>query len=208
MTTPTVQLASVTSRSRVTLLYPGVRPLVYRVLEDVYVTTRRRMNVIEGLRSFDYQMALYAKGRKFVPENAVPFPADVAPPEGMAGKWVVVDQRRIVTNAKPGLSWHCYGLAFDCAWAGRDPWLEEECEASRKQLWAAFAAAVRGNGLECGADFRGLNGLEDLDHAQLRYGLQVAEVFELHETKGLMGVWAHCDRIRGVPLGQDWGPGL
>lgn len=210
MTTPTSQLASIISRSRITLLYPGIRPLVYRVLEDVYITTRRRMNVVEGIRPFDYQLQLYAKGRRFVPEGKgadEALPMGMVPAKGAHGHWIIGDEDLLVTNAKPGLSWHCYGLAFDAAWAGKDPWLKAEPRRIRDELWAAFAQAVRIHGMESSADFHKINGLIELDHAQMRYGLRVSDVLEVYEQKGLTGVWAWCDRIRGVPLGQDWGPG-
>lgn len=178
------------SRMRIGKLYPGLRPIANRVLQDVFIQTRRKMNVVQGLRSFEDQLAVYSQGRQLQGDT-----------------WVVVDRGKIVTNARPGLSWHCYGLAFDCAWMGADPYLLSEDEGIRDQLWKSYEDVVRSHGMKAGADFHLINGVDDIPHAELTYGLTIAQALELYNHGGLQGVWAYCDHLRGVPEGQDWGLG-
>lgn len=81
-----------------------------------------------GLRTFDQQIALYAKGR-------------TSPPIGI--------QHR-VTNATAGQSAHNYGCATDWTWFdGEDlKWLEKE-----DPRWQVYISTVTGVGLRPGAEF-------------------------------------------------------
>lgn len=177
---------------RINELYPGIRPIAYRILQDVKKMTNRVMNVAQSLRSMDDQLAVYSKGRTL--QN---------------GLWVVSDKRQIVTNAKPGLSWHCYGLAFDCSWAGLDPYLETMAKTSEhaaSALWQSYGGVVQIHGMSWGGvSIHLINGVTDKPHADLTYGLTIAQAMELFDQGGLKSVWAYLDGHRGVPVGQDWG---
>lgn len=175
------------SRLRIATLYPGLRPLTYLVLQDIFRTTTRKMNVVEGMRTFDEQLSDYAKGRKQVGDT-----------------WVIENSKQIVTNAKPGLSWHCYGLAFDGAWAGLDPYLDQVPERIRNTLWYQFGQVGKSHGFQWGGEFLLLNGVRDIPHLELTYGLTIEQALELYQHGGVRAVWAFCDRLRGVPEGQDW----
>lgn len=169
------------SRNRIGTLYPQIQALAYRVLEDVYNMTKRKINVTEGLRSFDQQLACYQLGREL-----------------QCGRWVVTNPGRIVTNAKPGLSWHCYGLAFDCAWAGQDPYLTNEIKINRDVLWNTYGKVGQSHGFRWGGDFHLINGVNDLPHLEMSFGLTIEQALELYEYGGLKAVWLFIDKIRGV----------
>lgn len=175
------------SRQRIAALYPGLRPLVFRVLQDAFNIFKQAMNVAQGMRSMGEQQALYAQGR-----------------ESFNGSWVITDVARIVTNARPGLSYHSYGLAFDCAFAGGDPYLAKLSEGDQTAHWQKYGEIVTAHGLYWGGNFRLKNGAKDLPHAELAYGLQIHECLELYTQGGIKGLWAYIDKIRGVEVGTDW----
>lgn len=177
------------SRGRILGLYPGLRPLAYRILDDTLTTTKRKIGVAQGFRSMESQLQVYKQGRSM----------------NLDGSWSVVNRAQIVTNARPGLSWHCYGLAFDAAWSGNDPYLRNENEAERALLWGTYGKIGKLYGLKWGGDFHLINGVNDLPHLELTYSLTLDQVLELYDYGGIRGVWAFLDKFRGVPIGQDWG---
>jgi peptidoglycan L-alanyl-D-glutamate endopeptidase CwlK len=77
------------TEARIKLLHPSLRDEVTRLVEEANakLTSHSHMRIIQGLRTFEEQNALYAQGRtKSGPK---------------------------VTNAKGGQSYHNYGLAID-----------------------------------------------------------------------------------------------
>lgn len=177
------------SLERIKGLYPGLRPTVYRVLQDMTRSTRRVLNVARGIASWDDQLALYSRGRQLLPD----------------GSWLIMNKGEIVTNAKPGFSWHCFGLAWDVSWAGMDPYLKAEPEHVRHDLWKEYGRCVKSYGCRWGGDsIRLINGVWDIPHAEMTFGLTLAEANELYEIGGLPGVWTHIDAIRGVQAGDGW----
>lgn len=178
------------TRDKIALLYPGIRPLAYRILQDVLITTKRKMNIVQSLRSFEEQQAIYSKGRTLT-----------------NGVWQVTDLKQIVTNARPGLSWHSYGLAFDTAWAGVDPYLGKETQELRAQLWKQYGLIGQSYGMRWGGGFHLVNGVNDLPHFEMAYGLSINQALELYDNGGLKSVWSFLDTHRGVPVGQDWNLG-
>src|SRR5579859_2349228 len=152
------------SDARINTLYPAIRPLAYRVLEDIYRATGFRMKVTEGLRSMAQQLKIYSIGREL-----------------RDGVWVITDRGKIVTNARPGFSWHCYGLACDFAWAGIDPYLQSVDSKTRAELWANFGEAGKRNGFKWGGDFHLINGVNDLPHLELKFGLKLEQAMELYD---------------------------
>lgn len=169
------------SKQRISLLYPGLRKIAGRVLQNVYSKTGRLMNVTESIRSMDYQLSLYSQGRECVD-----------------GKWTIINPGKIVTNARPGYSFHCYGLAFDCAWAGQDPYLAKSTKAEQEELWNAYGEVVTAHGLTWGGHFKLSNGGNDKPHAELSFGLSIVDCFELFERGGNQKVWSHLDEIMTV----------
>lgn len=75
------------SIQRVELLHPAIRSSVSSFITKAEGALGIKLRVVQGLRTFDEQAALYAQGR-------------TAPGQ-------------VVTNAKAGQSYHNYGLAID-----------------------------------------------------------------------------------------------
>jgi peptidoglycan L-alanyl-D-glutamate endopeptidase CwlK len=69
-------------------LHPDLRPLASEFINQVEKKLGQRLKITSGLRTWDEQNKLYAKGR--------------------------TNPGSIVTNARAGSSYHNYGLAFDC----------------------------------------------------------------------------------------------
>lgn len=106
---------------RIAQLHPVIRAKV----ADFILEAQKRgiyLRVFSGLRTFDQQARLYAQGR-------------TAP-------------GTIVTNAKPGESWHNYGLAFDVVEmeGGRALWSNPR--------WKQIGALGKNFGFEWGGDWK------------------------------------------------------
>lgn len=176
-----MEAVSEISQQRISLLYPPLRPTAFRVCQDVYRLTGRAVNVVQGIRSFDEQFKIYSEGRELVD-----------------GVWKVIDAGKVISNARPGLSWHCYGLAFDVAWAGEDPYLSQVCAANRAALWNMYGKIGKQWGLTWGGDFHLINGVNDLPHLESTYGLRIEQALELYDHGGVPSVWAYLDKIRNA----------
>jgi hypothetical protein len=117
--------------------------------------------VTQGLRTWEEQDALFAKGR-------------TVPPIG---------KKHIVTNAKGGKSWHNFGLAFDIVVldaVGKADW------DTRHAGWAQAATVGKSIGLEWGGDW---TSFKDLPHYQYTGGLSLAQCRAAHTAGGLRDVW-------------------
>ncbi len=118
--------------------------------------------VTQGLRTWQEQDALYAKGR-------------TVPPLGKAN---------IVTNAKGGQSYHNFGLAFDIVVldaVGKADWDTDH------PGWAAAAKIGKSVGLEWGGDWKTF---KDQPHFQYTAGLALADCRAQFADGGLPAVWA------------------
>lgn len=125
--------------------------------------------VDSGYRSFDEQAKLYAIGRP-------PPPAKV-------------------TNAKPGDSYHNYGLAVDMVTlkGGAHNWNEAD-------------AKIRGSvGQQLGLEWGGAwTDFQDLPHFQLTMGLSIGQCRALYNQSGIAAVWAEVDKRLGAKdLGDE-----
>lgn len=167
------------SRIRIAKLYYGIQPLAYQVLQDMTRLTQRVCNISQGIRSFEDQMDLYSQGRKLTPKG-----------------WIITNSKQIVTNAQPGLSWHCYGLAFDISFVGKDPYLLKEPEGVRQQVWETYGNIGKAHSLRWGGDFRLINGVKDLPHLEMTYGLTLDQALELYSSGGNVQLWAYLDKLR------------
>jgi peptidoglycan L-alanyl-D-glutamate endopeptidase CwlK len=148
------------SEQRLAGLHPGLVSRV-RAMLDACAQSGLAVMVVEGLRTWEEQDALYAKGRTVSP----------------------IGRRYRVTNAKGGQSFHNFGLAFDIVvldavrkggWDDGHPG------------WAAAGRVGRQLGLEWGGDWAGF---VDRPHFQWRGGLELADCRALY-AKGMRAVWA------------------
>lgn len=160
-------------------VYPDIRVRAFRLREDIHKATGYWIRITRGYASYESQAAIYAQGR-------------TAP-----GK--------IVSEAKPGLSIHNFGLAFDLCFIGLDPYLETMAkmrgEEKSEVVWERVAECVEANGMMSGRRFRLC---KDSPHAELTYGLRLSDLVELYDHGGLSSVWTQCDKIRGAS--GEWDP--
>lgn len=105
------------------------------------------VEVISGLRSWQAQAALYAQGR------TKPGP--------------------IVTNAKPGSSWHNYGLAIDLGLFKAGKYLDESSPAQADKLYAEIGKIAAKHGIEWGGTWVKF---KDTPHFQVTFGKTLAEL--------------------------------
>lgn len=129
------------SEGRIALLEPQIQPLARKLLADAKAQGLDLI-VTQGLRTMAEQQALYDQGRT-TPGN-------------------------IVTNAKPGSSWHNFGLAFDVAVVvnGKPTWPNDAA------LWKRIGDIGKAAGLVWGGDFKSF---VDMPHFEYHPGLTLEQ---------------------------------
>ena len=105
------------------------------------------VEVISGLRSWQAQAALYAQGR------TKPGP--------------------IVTNARPGSSWHNYGLAIDLGLFKAGKYLDESSPSQADKLYAEIGKIAAKHAIEWGGSWVKF---KDTPHFQVTFGKTLAEL--------------------------------
>lgn len=146
------------------LLYPPFREMVEKGLAEAHAAGLMAY-VFEGFRSMERQAMLYAQGRT-APGN-------------------------VVTWAKPGQTWHNYGLAVDLVW-DKDP-AREGIQWSWAGAYDRLATIMTAQGLEwLGAT------TSDKPHFQKKYGFTTAQAIAITSREGLLGLWKAIDKKLGV----------
>lgn len=154
------------------------RPLAAKVqrLQAALLAAGATFWATSGFRSLDEQAQLYALGRT-VPNH------DASPQKPMGST---------VTNAKPGQSYHNWGLALDfTADSSPEPGLQPTWTPQAYDLLVKMAPQF---GLEAGGSWVSF---KDLPHVQLplaRVGLSLADVQRAHAKGGYPAVWALLDK--------------
>jgi len=147
------------SIARLRQLHPWLTHLAY-ALHDRLALEDIDLHITQGLRSYEDQAALYAKGR------TSPGP--------------------IVTNAPPGHSWHSFGLAFDCApfdLAGSPDW------DVNHPAWGRIVDVGKNLGLFSGTQFTSLCDTPHFQLTG-RFGPSPTdEVRNIYTAGGLQAVW-------------------
>lgn len=115
------------------------------------------VEVISGLRSWAAQAALYAQGR--------------------------TKPGRIVTKARPGSSWHNYGLAIDLGLFSNGVYLDEVDPRRADALYAEIGRIAEVHGIEWAGNWKTF---QESPHFQVTFGKTLAEL-----------------RIKMEPLGYD-----
>ena len=112
--------------------------------------------LFEGFRSHARQQALYNQGRNDIPG-------------------------RRVTNARPGKSWHQFGLAVDLVFKSNGVW-----------KWSgdydAVGKIMEAHEFEWGRRWRTFP--EDA-HFQMRFGITLAKAQEIYVSGGIIAVWSY-----------------
>jgi peptidoglycan L-alanyl-D-glutamate endopeptidase CwlK len=107
------------------------------------------VEVISGLRSWAAQAALYAQGR--------------------------TKPGRIVTKARPGSSWHNYGLAIDLGLFKNGVYLDEKKPAEADKLYAEIGKIAAKLGIEWAGNWKTFT---ETPHFQVTFGKTLAELRE------------------------------
>lgn len=113
------------------------------------------VEVISGLRSWAAQAALYAQGR------TKPGP--------------------IVTKARPGSSWHNYGLAIDLGLFKNAVYLDEKNEALADKLYAKIGIIAGKMGIEWAGNWKSF---PETPHFQVTFGKTLSEMRTRMEEVG------------------------
>lgn len=107
------------------------------------------------------------------------------------------NQTNKVTDALPGLSFHNYGMAVDCCFAGDDPYLSKRSDQAQK--WQIFGRCVEDAGLRWGGRFK----IIDQPHVEISASLSVREMKQLLEKGGIRSVWQAVDWLL-CKSGDEW----
>ena len=113
------------------------------------------VEVISGLRSWSAQAALYAQGR--------------------------TKPGKIVTKARPGSSWHNYGLAIDLGLFKNGVYLDERKPAEADKLYTEIGKLAATHGIEWAGNWKSF---QETPHFQITFGLTLADVRARMEAKG------------------------
>jgi peptidoglycan L-alanyl-D-glutamate endopeptidase CwlK len=145
------------------LLYPYFRYLLVKVMAEMEMQGLP-IRVTETIRSFKRQEEFFTRGRETGGE--------------------------IITNARPGLTPHHYGVAADVCFQGKDPYPNRSTPEG-KLKWDKLVKIVENHGLESGARF---SGIHDFPHVQRLYGHTMNHIFEAFKSGGMLEVWRRFDR--------------
>lgn len=148
------------SEQRLGLLHPKARPIFRKFIEACENALGVTIRITQGLRTFEQQQAIYDQGR--------------------------TKPGKIVSDAKPGSSFHQYGLAIDTGIieGGKIKW------DYNYQLLQPFAMAC---GLTWGADWDGDGKTKaqgdkdehfvDLPHFEIKFGFTWRQLLEMYNQK-------------------------
>lgn len=131
-------------------LHPEARKIFTDFIEAAEKATGLKIRIVSGMRTFEEQEAIYEQGR--------------------------TKPGKIVTWAKPGSSFHNYGLAIDVC-----PWKEDGSDLDWNydfKLWAEIAADYN---LTWGGNFP--KGKIDPDHYQYTQGYHWSDLLKKHNAK-------------------------
>lgn len=117
--------------------------------EELMATQGVKVEVISGLRSWAAQAALYASGR--------------------------TKPGKIVTKARPGSSWHNYGLAIDLGLfqAGNGLYLDEGKPALADVFYQQIGKVAAKHGIEWAGNWKSFT---ETPHFQVTFGKTLSEL--------------------------------
>lgn len=157
-----------TSETRLSQVHPTLAAKIRQLADNLQTQHGIAIRVTQGMRSWVDQLNLWLKGRD--------------------RQGNIVDPRAVVTNAKPGYSWHCFGLAVDVA-----PFVDGVPDWDIKHpVWQAIVSAGEALGLFSGSEFRTF---PDWPHFQYTNGLPVTPddiVRQCYKEGGMLAVWEYA----------------
>lgn len=166
------------SQSRLSECHPAVQHRVAQLAAQwAEAFPDYELEISQGLRSWNYQQAVYDQGRKPL--------AEVNAERAAAGLAALTEaENKRVTNAPPGLSNHNYGLAVDFAIEDAQGALDWDAADAR---WQRLIALAPGCGLRSGACFS----TPDNPHVELAEAPEVPteEMQQTLKSEGVAAVW-------------------
>lgn len=167
-------------QEKINQLHPAVAEMCRRHLALARLNGLK-VYVFEAERSMERQAKLYGKGRD--------------------AKGNIVDKRKVVTMAKPGNSYHNYGLAYDLVFDGDklkpgvqwswDDKSSQAADAKRRSDWMSLGKA----GTDCGLEWAGAwKRFREYPHFQQTCGLKIKDLKRIWDIGGRDAVWAEIDR--------------
>lgn len=129
-----------------------LEPFVIRA-QELMAKRNVSVEVISGLRSWQQQAALYAQGR--------------------------TKQGNIVTKARPGSSWHNFGLAIDLGLFQAGVYLDEKKPALADALYNQLGNLAAEMGIEWAGNWKSF---PEGPHFQVTFGLSLAEALTRMEA--------------------------
>jgi peptidoglycan L-alanyl-D-glutamate endopeptidase CwlK len=159
---PTVLSASTLkqNKKRLNHVHPILSAMGQKMI-DLCAQNGIAVLITQGLRTWEEQDELYAKGRTIAP----------------------IGRGHTVTNAKGGTSFHNFGLAFDIVILdelGKPDW------NTSNPAWNRTGQIGKSAGLEWGGDWKTF---KDLPHFQYVGRLTTADCRKLYASSGLQAVW-------------------
>jgi len=147
------------SQGRVALLHPKFRQAAEDFINDIEAATGLTFRIVQGLRTFAEQDAIYAEGRTVKGPNVRP-----GHPLGDT-----------VTKSPAGASYHNYGLAIDIVplIGGKPEW---------KYDFLSLKPHADKYGITMGYFFPA----RDADHFENKYGHNWRDLLDLHEKKNFI----------------------
>jgi len=139
--------------------------------------------LFESYRSFERQEELYGQGR-----------------EKRDGVWVVVNSSKIVTKAKPGRSFHAYGIASDYVFDGNPQkqgiqWTWDDADATKPGKQPLPWMKLGELGESCGLQWAGRwETFREFPHFQNDYGFKINDLYKILMNDGLDTVWKELDK--------------
>ena len=155
----------------------GLHPIVVEATVKTIEALNNRgivCNVHSGTRTFKRQQELYALGRSI--KNPDWYHKDDKP------------MGNIVTNARPGDSFHNYGLAIDVVR------MTPQGNWTWGQSFSEIGEVGKQHGFEWGGDWVG----KDLPHLQMRFGYTITELKNLVASIGMIGIWNRITKNGGT----------
>ena len=158
-------------------LFPPFRE---KVEKAIAVAGTYGFELFETFRESQRQLEIWKKGREL--QNDI---------------WVVVDASEVATKARPGASYHEYGLAIDSVpkMPGMAPkvgrqwtWDDYDLTKPGKQAipWEKLIKAYVDNGITAGGNWKKF---PDLPHGECSYGFKVSELYPILTKEGIEAVW-------------------
>ena len=103
--------------------------------------------------------------------------------KGRNAAGVIINKSEVVSNAKPGFSWHNWSLALDFHLIidNKDYWPATAKEALANSYWMVVVNIFKQHGFTSGLDFPGK--FKDPPHLEYRGGYTLAKLRALHKSK-------------------------